>query len=459
MAEVADGAGGYTGATNWNALDVEAIWRTLAGQRTEAQWAQVTGWRKTYELGIAHLGRLLTYRTGLAEAWPPEKNAASRTYLAQLDRLTDSIRQTCDAASANYTTLAAATSALDTSRAQVKKIYDEYQDKIKTKAEYDKQVAAMTEAGFTNAWKPPVTDVELARLNTRARTVMFSLSGELTQAQTQIRQPPRYDVLSIGDQNQPDVYGASSPPSIPPIVPAPTGAASPSLASSRAASLNSGASPVGPDSGPTDGGAGPILGSAGTIKPSALPLPAPGPLAPPPGPAGGGVAVALPPGVPIPPGGFGRVTGNLSGPGAVTEGGARLLRPGVGEVGGPARAMPPGGLIGAGPGAGRPNAGATPTRRINPVGGVIGGGAAGTAPAGRAGQRPVTAPGRPPLGAQLTGGQQLGAPAGGRRDGEENGQRWDLDNPWEVEEGVAPVVLPPDDPGRIDPGPAIGFER
>jgi hypothetical protein len=33
---------------------------------------------------------------------------------------------------------------------------------------------------------------------------------------------------------------------------------------------------------------------------------------------------------------------------------------------------------------------------------------------------------------------------------------WDPDNPWETEEGVAPVVLPPAEAGRLDPGPAIG---
>lgn len=37
--------------------------------------------------------------------------------------------------------------------------------------------------------------------------------------------------------------------------------------------------------------------------------------------------------------------------------------------------------------------------------------------------------------------------------------RWDPDNPWATEEGVSPVVLPPDEQGPIDPGPAIGYSR
>jgi hypothetical protein len=49
--------------------------------------------------------------------------------------------------------------------------------------------------------------------------------------------------------------------------------------------------------------------------------------------------------------------------------------------------------------------------------------------------------------------------AGRTRDEEHNGQHWDPDNPWETDEGVAPVMLPSRETGRIDPGPAIGYNR
>jgi hypothetical protein len=81
--------------------------------------------------------------------------------------------------------------------------------------------------------------------------------------------------------------------------------------------------------------------------------------------------------------------------------------------------------------------------RINPPGGMIGG------PAGATGG--VARP-----------GQAAGMPAGRsakRRDRDEPVQHWDPDNPWETEEGVAPVVLPPEAPRRHDPGPAIGQGR
>jgi hypothetical protein len=45
---------------------------------------------------------------------------------------------------------------------------------------------------------------------------------------------------------------------------------------------------------------------------------------------------------------------------------------------------------------------------------------------------------------------------GRKRGNSEDHQQWDPDNPWLIYEGVEPVVLPPNDPGPIDPGPAIG---
>jgi hypothetical protein len=118
--------------------------------------------------------------------------------------------------------------------------------------------------------------------------------------------------------------------------------------------------------------------------------------------------------------------------------------------------MPSGGVIGATPGSGqigqmpsggrgqmRPGAGG----RVNPVGGVIGQQGA----RGAAGN-----PGSTAHQGQLTGQPGRGR---GRRDGEGDQNRWDPDNPWATEEGVDPIVSPPEAPGPIDPGPAIGYPR
>ena len=72
------GVGRSGGLTDWHLMDVASMWACLKDQDTTNQWRQVAGWRKVCDLAEAHLGRLQAYRRGLAEAWPPETNAASR---------------------------------------------------------------------------------------------------------------------------------------------------------------------------------------------------------------------------------------------------------------------------------------------------------------------------------------------------------------------------------------------
>jgi hypothetical protein len=41
-----------------------------------------------------------------------------------------------------------------------------------------------------------------------------------------------------------------------------------------------------------------------------------------------------------------------------------------------------------------------------------------------------------------------------------DGRHWDPDNPWEVDEGIDPVIMPDAPPGPVDPGPGIiGMDR
>jgi hypothetical protein len=78
------------------------------------------------------------------------------------------------------------------------------------------------------------------------------------------------------------------------------------------------------------------------------------------------------------------------------------------------------------------------------------------------GQRPGPATGRMPLGGPAGTAQPGGGGMGGRpglHSGEHVDDLWDPDNPWETDEGVAPVVLPARETGRIDPGPTIGLDR
>ncbi|MFG3600618.1 hypothetical protein [Micromonospora chersina] len=456
------GSGRTSGLTDWRLMDVLSMWACLQDQDTTGQWKQVAGWRKVCDLALAHLSRLREYRRGLAEAWPPETNAAARAYLGELDQLIDQVQRTHDAAAANYDALAAATRAIGSTRAELQPLHDEYAEKVRQKRAYEEILAdPKAVAGSRLPEKPPVTDAELEQLNVRARGLMTGLSNELQQAQVMLQRPPAVPRPGI-ETSDPDVYGGTANvPAIPPIVPAP-------IASPARRPLHADSSAKGPVAAPTAPGIGPVLGgaSAAVVPPAPSPPNVTGPVAPAPPANGIGLPPTLPP----------ITSSEQRRPGSpVNERLGPIQRPtGEGRFPqSPARPMQPGGLIGGTPGTGlgQPSSRALPPRRINPVGGVIGGGGAGTAPSGAAGSRPGIGRGQlsgshvpPPFGGSPMGGALNGGEAGRPRNGyrQERGDDpppWDPDNPWGTDQGVSPVVRPPDDPGPIDPGPAIGFDR
>ncbi|WDZ86817.1 hypothetical protein [Micromonospora cathayae] len=449
--------------TNWNNMNVVTMWATIQDQRTDNHWRQVTGWRKTSELALTHLSRLKEYRRGLAEAWPPEKSAASRAYLAELDELIGRVQSTYDASVANYNALSAATSAISSTRTELKKLFDQFEEKNRIKLAYEEslqQQRPLPRVGRPTNVQPPVSDDDLEQLNIRARTLMYGLSGELQQAQAMLKPPPPKPSWSGKDPSITDAYSGGTPPIIPPIVPAPLSAST----SSRP--LGGSPSTVRPVSTPTAPNLGPVLGGAGpgllppqanptmptVTPPTASPNPSIGPGLVPPVPSASG---------PLPRGPLDAAPNRGNGHVGPSN------RPSAGGIpsNGP-RPMPPGGLIGGTPGMGlgQPAPGPAQPRRVNPVGGVIGGGAAGTAPTGAAGSRPGV--GRGPSINGMHGVPSGGAPGYGpaarpsrRNHDDTEARRWDPDNPWEIDRGVEPVVRPPDEDGPIDPGPAIGFNR
>jgi hypothetical protein len=466
------GSGRTSGLTDWRLMDVLSMWACLQDHDTAGHWKQVAGWRKVCDLALTHLSRLREYRRALAAAWPPETNAAARAYIGELDQLIDKAQRTHDAAAANYDALAAATRAIGSTRAELEPLSQAYATKLQQKRAYEATIAdPKAVAGSRLPDQPPVTDAGLEQLNVQARGLMTGLSGELQQAQVMLRTPP--PPLRPGRQpNDADVYGGTTaPPIIPPIVPVPIPASGTASVVTRPSTAPRPApSPAAPSVGPVLG-SGPVLGGAGPgLAPTATTPSLPG-VTPPTAPAPG---AGLPPTLPSKRTGRGPTTplGGQAGPpgralGGSTNGLPRATPPS------PPRPMPPGGLIGGPPGIGlgQPT-GSTPSRRVNPVGGVIGGGGAGTGPTGAAGSRPGSGRasqfsgthGLPPIG----GSPGLGSTGGlsglpGHPDGHGPGgnkpRRWDPDNPWETEKGVNPVVIPPDEEGPVDPGPAIGFDR
>ncbi|GAB3851052.1 hypothetical protein GCM10029963_38210 [Micromonospora andamanensis] len=100
------------------------------------------------------------------------------------------MQRTHDAAATNQTALSAATQALSSSRAKIQEIYDEYASKLQQRRSWEQIAADPKAAAASRAIQPPVSDYDLERLNAQARTIMYGLSTELQQAQTQLRHPP-----------------------------------------------------------------------------------------------------------------------------------------------------------------------------------------------------------------------------------------------------------------------------
>lgn len=444
------GAAASNALTNWFLMDVTSMWVCLKNQDTTNHWRHVTGWRKVCELAQDHLEKLRAYRRGLAEAWPPESNSAARAYLRELDKLVDQVRQTHDAAAANLTALDAATKAIDSSRDTLRQIHDEYEAKLQQKRSYEAAIAdpKVIVGGRSSFTEPPVTEADLERLNGRARGIMFGLSSELQQAQIALRPPPIVRAIEPRPNTPSD--GPSPAPIIPPIVPVPLAPSSPTphsaapKAAPAAAKLR----------------AGPILGNTGAA-------PGPAPSSPPVHPGTDTAGPPRTPGLP-PPHNPGRPGGQSGGPGAgpprhATSRGATSPPPASQPP--TSRRLPAGGVIGGAPHAGPRQPGSTDGHPRRPVGGVIGGGGAGTAPTGGAGSRPGGGRGLPGGPTIPTLGVAPGAPVGRsgdstRRGNSENVPRaWNPDHPWETDQGVDPVIQPPKGEGPIDPGPAIGFSK
>jgi hypothetical protein len=458
---VAGGGGGY-GGTNWMAADVPFMWSAIANQETDPHFNVVEGWRKTADLTNVHLGQVKAYRENLASVWPPAKSAASAAYLARLDRLIADLSETHEAASANYTAFSTVTLTLSLARNKLKPILEEYQANAKAMVDWEaKQEGAAGQKGASRAGqKPPVPSSRQEELNNQARAIMYDLSSTVLSGQAALKKPVPYDPnreYRQGSEFNNGEANSSTGFAVPPLIPPPGASTGGGISSTSNSASHSTVTPVQATTAiptnPGPVGAGPVLGGAGptpAITPPTTglsPVPGPGPL-PSPAPSGLMPGVISPSGSPglTPTSGF-LPNGNKVPPGGVTKPGA---------ASGPAgrMTMPSGGVIGATPGSGMigqmpaaaPGTRAGGSTRANPVGGVIGQARAGASVNNGVGSQ--SAP--------------FGSPTGrghGWRDDSNESTRWDPDNPWVTDEGVDPIVLPPEDHGPIDPGPAIGYSR
>jgi hypothetical protein len=444
-----EGGGGGISGTNWNVHEMDSLWSAVANQETTQHWKLLRGWQTSYELTLQHLSDVKRYRDNLAVAWPPEKSPAAAAYVGQLNGLIDYLQGTYDAAVANHSAFSGATMALADSRRKVKALYDEYKLNQGRIDDHKAKLAAAPSGGLAGAaarqnMKPPVSDQRQQELTWQARSIMFGLSSEVSQAHTAITKPATYLPNAIRSGERDKDGGSNSPPPLPPIF-APS-AASSSSGGSGGGSVTPivGTAPSGPPmsatphSGLVLGGTSPTPTvpppiTTGPAIPPGQTITSPGPINPP---------IGMPPisNGPSRPGGAGFMPNPMQSGGIAKPGGSSTPA-------GAMRSMPPGGVIGGLNGAALGQSAARSPQRVSPVGGVISPGGGGAQRAGHnAGAR-----GGMPMGGIGSRSQQHSS------DGDYS-STWDPNNPWQTDEGVAPVVIPRAEQ-RIDPGPAIGFDR
>jgi hypothetical protein len=452
-------------------------------------WRQVAAWGDLAGALKDQRSLLLNAREALVAAWPPEQNRSAEAFVREVDTLIARMDAAKTEADDTATGLANILEALRQAKNNIQPLWEQYKDKSDD---------------LVPAWWDNAED----ELDEQARAHMVTAEQIVQDNVARLRVPDPY-ALEPADPHYRPTSSADDGSDTGSSGALGAGGAAGGSAGGRSAGGVTvpvphdpvpplpGHEPTTPDgpSGVESAGAGSGVGSgpglAGVINPPVgLPPanPPPGPGLPPPG--GGGPGI-VPPTGPIVGPGIGPGPVSPVGTGGSGGGGPRGRRgtgtgvgePGVPGTGGGVSGLGAGGVGGSGrgvrPGA-RPEAAG---RRALPSGAVIGetvagqgrggagmggigGGTAGGAPTRRAGQGRGTEPVRPPrpswlpdepVGAARSaglpgpGGQARGA----RRPGDGEQQTYDPDHPWEVAEGVDPVITPGADTARHDPGPNV----
>ncbi|WP_436526358.1 hypothetical protein [Actinoplanes sp. HUAS TT8] len=426
------------GGTDWAQKTVPEMWSMLAAHDGTAHKNLLLTWLQSAELLIDHLSRVKRYRDNLAEAWPPDKSRAAEKYLDRLDDLITHLSNTYQATVENHRALGAATSALVGARVKLESIYRAHlanQQDLEAyarKLQANKQVVGKYRLIAPNP--PTAAEVRQFELQVQAQGVMSALSTDLAQAQLNITTPPRYILADNSEIGTPFEFNSPSGPathqSKNTVIGQPSVDGSSTKAEAITSSPNTSTTPTpnSPTHEPIASTPPPGLSTSPTPGPilSEITAPAP-PINPstPPGntggyPASGTSSLPITPVAPIP---------SIPGTSKITLGATTPLESPLAKTQGSF----PGGVIGnpTGTRSAQPGASASNPQRINPAGGVIG--------------QPGT------LGGPIRSGRTSKS-----SEGKGNRNRWDPDYPWETEEGVAPVLLPPEK-RDIDPGPAIGL--
>jgi len=501
--------------TAWQSYNTPRLWAMVADEDDPEAWRQVAAWGDISGSVQDQRALLVKAREDLVAAWPPEQNKSAAAFVQELDTLIGRMDAARADADETATGLANILEALRQAKNNIQPLYEQYKEKSgdlvpawfdSAEDEIDEQARAhmITAEG--------IVQENVARLKVPEP---YELNPEKPHFD---QEPTRDDGRPSGVRGGPGATGSAGTGagiggaiSVPhdPVPPMP--GREPTIPDG----VTGGPDPSRPGDGPTGGGpngggtgsvtpAGPSL--AGVITPPGVPPvetlpPGSGPF---PGGGGGGGPVTggaggpFPPGV-VPPGqvgsgGPGR--GATAASGGVGPGGAG--RGGVRPVTG--RALPSGAVIGetvaGGPRSAMGGVGGASGRGVAPgrsgvggAGGVVGGGAGGVGSragaggvgnvsgrpgavtgrggvAGQAGAARGAGQPRPPRPSWLPdepansgrGSAPMGASGGARgtrRAGDGSQPAFDPDNPWQVAEGVDPVIAPSTEEHTHDPGPNV----
>jgi hypothetical protein len=475
--------------TAWGSYNTPRLWAMVKDEDDPDAWRQVAAWGDISGAMKDQRALLLQAREALVAAWPPEQNKSSAAFVGEVDKLIARMDAAKTEADDTATGLANILEALRQAKNNIQPLWEQYKDKSDD---------------LVPAWWDNAED----ELDKQAQAHMLTAEQIVQDNVARLRVPdpyaleptdPHYQPTPLSDGNGPGggssgglgsaggrgATGVAVPVPHDPVPPLP----------GHEPTVPDGPSGTGPGSVGSVVGSGP--GLAGVINPTGVtPAPVPPPGGGPPPPGGGGPGIVPPPGPivgpgiggvgPVGTGGSGgapigrRGTGpgapGLSGGGIGGTGGGGVSGLGAGGVGGLGRgarpeaagrrALPSGAVIGETvAGAGRGGAGTGGAGVGGPGVGGVGGAAGRGAGARGAGQGRGSEQGRPPrpawlpdepVGAARTAGQPgPGGPGrGGRRDEREQ-RPFDPDNPWEVAQGVRPVIAPGAEHTRHDPGPNV----
>ncbi|WP_199510676.1 hypothetical protein [Nucisporomicrobium flavum] len=494
--------------TAWQSYNTPRLWAMVADEDDPEAWRQVAAWDDISGSVKDQRAMLVKAKEDLVAAWPPEQNKSSAAFVQELDTLIARMDAARVDADQTATGLANILEALRQAKNNIQPLYEQYKEKNddiwpswwdNAEDEIDEQ-----------ARKHMITAEGIVQENVARLKVPDPYELKPQEPKFEKTPPggdPRQPHTRSGSDTGSSSDGhsrASGPVSVPHDPPPPM--------PGRDETTQDGVTGPGatqPGGGPSGGGSGSVVtpsgpGLAGVITPPGVtpadtlppgggPFPGTGGGA---GPVTGGGSGVLPPGV-VPPGQIGS-GGGSAGVSGVGRGVSGAGRGGVRVPTGAGRALPSGAVIGEsvaggargpmggvggvsgrGAGAGRvggPGGMAGRGGAAGSVGGVAGrGGAAGRgAVAGRGGMtgragavRGAAEPARPPRPSWLpeepagttrpgTGPTGMsGAARGARRSGDGSQPEFDPDNPWQVAEGVDPVIAPSTEEATHDPGPNV----